>query len=477
MLEDRRLMSAVPAFEYSEEFWFQANVLTVDTPTVQSVPIQFSLTNAPKGTTIDAKTGAIRWTPTESQVGHYSLTVAGKTATGTTDATLAFQVEADIPSLRYLLNSSGNQEGNPYGVVGKPMTVYVINQAATEGKLTIVSGPKNATLSSAGANGVINWTPEPGDVGTANFRVQSKNPYGTTQLKIQFPVYPVSPVTDISVKTNGLTAPTMSWTPPTPTSGEAITGYNIRLQVFGPSGVTNYAFDRSSAASSFQLHGLPKGDYDIIPTVTPLNAQGRAGVSTSGPAFAYGGSSPLIVPAAAAIFTGQSLDASLGEVYTGGVIPAYSLISGPKGLTIDQTSGQIRWTPASNQTGNFTVSFSAQSTIGTFTGSMTISVTAPVPGQPTNVSISNATSTGFDVSWCTPATYANLVAGYNVCVDYAPNDSGNESDKILYTVPADSLKFVFTAPVLGAFSVQVIAFDASGNRGASSGWFGAGTSW
>jgi hypothetical protein len=113
----------------------------------------------------------------------------------------------------------------------------------------------------------------------------------------------------------------------------------------------------------------------------------------------------------------------------------------------------------------------------TFTGSMTISVTAPVPGPPTNVAISNATSTGFDLSWNAPATNADFVAGYNVDIDYAPNDSNTESDAISYTVPADSLKFVFTAPVLGEFTAQVVAFNSAGTQGPYSGWFGAGTSW
>ena len=63
---------------------------------------------------------------------------------------------------------------------------------------------------------------------------------------------PISAVTNLAVATDGLNPPTMSWTPPKLTSHQKITGYNVILRAYAVYGVTTYAFDRSSTASSFQ---------------------------------------------------------------------------------------------------------------------------------------------------------------------------------------------------------------------------------
>ncbi len=104
-LEARRLLSGAivpPGFSVFQnnttwlaEHEFYAGILSV------TLPVQYSLLDAPAGMTITSPTNSdepmLAWTPTESQVGSYKVTVVGSNSAGTMKVPFSIQVTPDVP--------------------------------------------------------------------------------------------------------------------------------------------------------------------------------------------------------------------------------------------------------------------------------------------------------------------------------------------------------------------------------------------
>jgi hypothetical protein len=481
-LESRRLFSTAvlppqftvypPTTVWPAEHQFYPGILSA------ALPIEYSLLNAPAGMTITSPTDSLEpmltWTPTESQVGSYKITVVGTNSAGTLKVPFSIQVKPNVPQLWDVDSSTFFPVQS--ATVGVPTGVEVTDSSGEKTTFSIVSAPAGVGINAS--TGLLNWTPTAAEAGNTKIIVQGKNVYGRSDLTIAFPTYPAPAVSDIIVKTDGLNAPTISWTQPT-NSLEKIAGYHIVLQIFGPNGETDSGFDRSSAATSFKLQGLPKGDYAFIPTVSPLDAAGHEGLPTTGAAFRFATGVPVIDASASDIVTAPDEPVSFQLGYSDSVDPVtFALVAGPEGITVGTNGwiGYVSWTPTEAQVGQQTAIFSATSALGRVTTTVKFTVQPPPPFAPDTAWVGNVTSNGFTLYW-TPPTDAKFVAGYTIGISYALG-AGN-ADLTLYAgsnVSAGVLSYPFTMPNLGAFAAQISSYDSLGQSGGVTQWISLGNS-
>jgi hypothetical protein len=477
-LERRRLLSAAitppdfvvdPNTVWPAEHEFEPEIFS------SNLPIHYSLLNAPKGMRVvnipQSYVSLITWTPTESQVGTYKVTVVGTNSAGTLKVPFSIKVTPDVPELYDYFGTNVADQGVPYGMVGVPTAIQVGDSSAQKSTFSIISSPAGVSINPS--TGLIKWTPIATEAGNTKIVVRGKNIFGTSDLTIAFPTYTAPAVTDIVVKTNGLNPPTMSWTQPT-NSLEKIAGYNIVLQAFGPNGGTTFDFNRESPATSFKLQGLPRGDYEFIPTVTPIDAAGHMGLSTTGAAFEYGTGVPVLSTSPSPLVTaaGGRLEFNLNDSDT--VSPVtFAIVSAPAGLSFEyQWSNSIlSWIPTDAQVGEHTIVFSATDSLGTHTQSVQILVQPPVPYYMTDLWVSDVTPTGFTLNWAKPAD-AKFIAGYTVDVSYGPSGSLSASAN----VSSGATSFHFSNPNLGLFAARVSAFNSLLQEGELSQWASLGNS-
>jgi Putative Ig domain len=487
-LESRRLLSAViappnfivfsPITVWPAEHGFEPEVMSFD------LPIQYSLLNAPVGMTITSPTNSdwpmLAWTPTSSQTGSYNVTVVGTNSAGTLKVPFSIRVTPDVPELSDEVGSTYQPVQSE--TVGVPTQAQVVDSSGEKSVFSIVSAPAGVSINSS--TGLINWTPTAAEAGNTKIIVQGKNVFGTSDLTIAFPTYPAPPVTNLVVKTDGLNAPTMSWTQPT-NSLEKITGYYIQLQAFGPNGETTYNYDRSSSATSFKMQGLPKSDYEFIPTISPLDAAGHLGLATTGSAFRYATGVPMIDISESNIVALPQYPVSFMLTDSDSIDPAtYKLISGPAGLTLDDSENDdissayayVSWTPTDAQVGVQTAVFSATDALGTVTKTVTMTVQPPQTAASATAWVGDVTGNGFTLYW-TPPTNAQFVAGYNIGIYYAIGTGSSNTN--LYAgakVSANVLSYHFTMPNLGAFAALISTFNSLDQSGGITQWISLGNS-
>lgn len=100
---------------------------------------------------------------------------------------------------------------------------------------------------------------------------------------------------------------------------------------------------------------------------------------------------PLCTPSAPAIYSQPATDAVVGEAYnyqvraTGNPVPTYTLTTAPSGMTIDEVSGMIDWTPTAAITVDVTVE--AHNSEGSDPQSFVITAANPPPIEPQIISL------------------------------------------------------------------------------------------
>ena len=475
-LEARKFLSsnvAPPDFtvipqttDWPAEHEYQPDIYSTD------VSIQYSLLNAPKGMTItkvpQSYASYLTWIPSESQLGTFKVTVVGTNSAGTLKIPFSIRVTPDVPELYDYFGTNLAEPGVPYGMVGVQTEIQVADQSEQKSTYSIASSPVGASINPS--TGVLKWTPTATEAGNTKIIVQGKNIFGTSDLTIAFPTYTAPAVTDIVVKTDGLNPPTLSWIQPT-NSLEKIAGYNIVLNAFGPDGETTFNFDRSSPATSFKLQGLPKGDYEFIPSVTPLDAAGHVGLATTGSPFEYATGIPVISGSKAPLVTvpGESLSFNLNDSDTAGAV-AFAIVSAPTGVSMPYDNS-VSWFPTDDQVGEQTIVISATDSLGTHTHLFQVLVQPPAPNMITGVWVSDVTSTGFTLNW-PRQNDPQFIAGYTVFISYGQGGTLSASAN----VSAGATSLHFSNPHLGLFAARVSAFNSLLDESLPSQWASLGNS-
>ncbi len=135
--------------------------------------ITFSLTTAPAGMTINAATGLIAWTPTQSQAGSHPVTVAVTDIFGA-QGIQSFNIGVAAVNDSPVIGSSPvftAEVAIPY--------VYDVNASDEENDamtFSLLAAPAGMTIN--GSTGLIQWTPLAGQLGVHPVAVRATDPSG-----------------------------------------------------------------------------------------------------------------------------------------------------------------------------------------------------------------------------------------------------------------------------------------------------------
>jgi len=159
--------------------------------------------------------------------------------------------------------------------------------------------------------------------------------------------------------------------------------------------------------------------------------------------------------------------------------PTFALDSGPAGMAIDPVMGIVTWTPTPAQLGVQSAIVRATNSVGTVAQQITLTVRSSIyadttpPTGPTNVVISNLTSTSVDISW-DPGTDDVGVTGYILykkTVVHSPKGSGSTTYyTAIGSTSGTSLHLSGLTPNT-SYPYYLVSVDAAGNK---SGYVAAG---
>ncbi len=150
-------------------FLYDAKAVDVDGDT-----IAYSVVRGPSGMSIDTLTGAIRWAPTEEQLGLHKVVIQAMDQQAA--VTLQdFDVTVRGSNLPPVIASIPNT----IGMTGRVYT-YTIRASDPEGgqlTYTLLSSSGDMTIDSSG---VVRWTPTAGELGQANIAIRVADEQGAT---------------------------------------------------------------------------------------------------------------------------------------------------------------------------------------------------------------------------------------------------------------------------------------------------------
>ena len=322
-------------------------------------PYRYSVTGAlPAGLALDAASGVLSGTPTQS--GSFAFTLAVQDSTGGTPATAsqAFSLTVNAPTL--VVAPVTNIV--PLASAGSPYTATFEVSGGIAPYRFGVSGALPAGVSLDAATGVLSGTP--GEAGSFTFTVTVTDSTAGT------------PASASLVQTLQVAAPTLAMTPAAGTLAQATAGQAYQQTFSSSGGIAPYTYVVSDGAlpaglqldaASGQLAGTPAGAGDARFSITVTD-------STGGTAARLVQTYSLSVVAPVLTLTPETLPAGLfGRDYqtqlsaTGGTAPyRYSVSAGalPAGLTLEQ-GGRLAGVPTAG--GSFSVTFTATDANG-FTG-------------------------------------------------------------------------------------------------------------
>ena len=124
---------------------------------------------------------------------------------------------------------------------------------------------------------------------------------------------------------------------------------------------------------------------------------------------------------------------------TGNPQPAYLLVSGPSGMTVDTYSGAITWTPQGlNQIGTIPVTIAATNYAGSTNWPFTITVPNLPPTTPTNIYAASATEYSVTLAWSPEDPVAGAVT-YTVAIPHPYHSPRGSGGGVNYQVIASNL--------------------------------------
>lgn len=246
----------------------------------------------------------------------------------------------------------------------------------------------------------------------------------------------------------------------------------------------------SGPVASVQVYDLATGLWTMdTPMPAPRHAHGAV-VEASGKILVAGGYDAAGI-ATVAVFQSQQLNiaetapvfnttpvttGSLDRIYgydagaRGNPPPAFSLVSGPAGVSIDTVSGVIAWQPIEGQVGIHPVTIRASNRVGFAEQTFTITVVSDTfpPTAPTEISVVEVTANSVQLAW-NGATDATGVDHYAVYRQYR---CGFRGIKRCYALVQGDIPGTTTTigglPSLTSYTYGIRAFDAAGNESPNS---------
>ena len=435
--------------------------------------VSYSLMTAPNGMTMDSNTGLVTWTPTASQTGIFNVDVRATNLGGSTDQNYTITVRQSPPTT--------------------PTGLHLVSETATTVTL--------AWNASTDPSGPVTYTVYhfyvTGHSGRGGGITQHYDPVGSNLTGTSFTVTGLAPGTQYYYTVKAFDSANLS-------SSYAglfsVTTDTLPVFTGQPSGTTfqltaRHAFTMTLTASgnpidfAYSIVNPPNGmtvnaatgvvswtPADNFVGTTSVTFQVSSSAGTGGTVaynFAVAPNLPVPVYKSANLVNGtlyavpnRQLSVQLADSSSNSAV-TWSLVSGPRGMTVNSTTGAVIWTPPTG-TPLGTVNATFQATNYAGSAGLTMPISVVFASAPRKLIVSNLSSTaGGDsgtITWMAPAAASAAIKKFEVLVTQPGGPTGRYTTT--YTLSGSARKFVLTG--LGASSligVQVIAVDAAGDLG------------
>jgi hypothetical protein len=370
----------IPAQTVDENQALTVQVVSADPDTEDEGKLQLTAANLPEGATFNAASGEITWTPTYDQAGTYSnITISVKDAAGLgVDKSFAITVNnVNRPPELSPVNQQSVAEN-------AALTVSIQGtdpDKEDEGKLQY-SGedlPQGSTLDPA--SGTLTWTPGFTQAGSYQVKIKVTDSGGLS-AELNVPVE----VTDVN------RPPQLQSVPAQTVDEGAALSFNLSATdedtdnqlVYSISNLPDGAsLDENSGQFSWTPGFDQAGNNNLQAKVSDGTAESTTTISVTvndvnrPPTISGGGSVTITAGETATLsFSGSDPDGDNLTFESGDL---------PSGATLNSSSGDFSWTPADDQTGNFsfTVRVSDGKESAETSGSVTVNPKpAPQPPAP-----------------------------------------------------------------------------------------------
>ena len=431
-------------------------------------PVEWSLSVAPRGMSLDAISGTLRWTPDDMQFGTHTIVLTATDPMGAT-ATQRFHIHVGCNNL-------------PPAITSIPPTTaltqrtYLYAARADDGErdsLTWSLTESPAGMSIDPQTGLVRWTPPADALGPHEVVISVSDGFSTAEQRYTIVVAsadePVDP-SDPTKGTKGNRAPLITSTPVFTARADAL--YQYQVTGLDPDGdPVTFALGADAPA------GMSIDDAGLV-TWTPTAADtgeyllGITATDDQGATSTQGYLLQVSVNAPPEILSEPPTTATRGAVYrytVDAVDPdgddlTYRLDSGPAGMTMDR-NGRIVWRSATTDTEPQDVSVTVTDTFGnTAVQSWQIAMTADT--QPPTVALTVLTGGGaVSGNW-----QINVGSTYRVRVTAHDNvqvtGTSLTVDGVAVALDAAG-QATLSADVIGNVVLQATATDAAGLQGAA----------
>ena len=324
--------------------------------------VTYSMTGLPEAAKLNPTTGAFSWVPGYSDAGTYTATFTASDGTATDSETITITVtNTNRPPE---LTSPGDQT-----VAEADTLAFTLSASDPDGDTVTYSAdilPAGATLDPA--TGAFSWTPDYEQAGTYSVTFTASDGSLTDSQTITITVNNTNrpPIVDALKPIMGKEGELLEFTfPASDPDGDTLTYTAVGL----PEGAT---FDSATGACSWTPGYSQSGTHTVTVTVS----DGELSASGSVKLMIVNVNRPPVLanPGNQTVAENGNLSFTLSATDPDGDRLIYSADALPAEATLDSATGAFSWTPAYDQAGTYTVTFTASDRADSDSETVTITV-------------------------------------------------------------------------------------------------------
>ena len=369
-----------------------------------------------------------------------------------------------------------------YALVGEAYNTGAFFKANPRPAYALVDGPSGLTVDAQ--SGALLWSPTLTQVGVHQVTLQATNEFGTTEATFTVDVLEevpdiIAPSTPTNLHETGATDTTITLSWDAATDDRGVSHYKLyKYHKINRWRSTSILVADNITDTSYTITGLASGSggkYSVATVDTSGNESRRSAsllTTTNYAPIVYSSNSGDFVYAIAGdgLHVGYSNYHFTPQSYKvtgyGKPAPTLSIVGSPAGVTVDQTTGIVSWTPSAADVGSATITVRGANSAGTDDLTFSFDVFAAgtdvnPPTAPVRIQVANTTSTGASVSW-DAASDDYGVAGYQLKMKKYGN-----SNPIFVVADVPSTQLTYAIGGLEAntrYILYITAHDAAGNE-------------